>query len=506
MNSKKRCAPSLKLSKAQTPMLLRQKHWEKARDVAFELERELLEAEAEARAMEEKQKLKENQLSQLEDQVALMEAQIDSVFAGRREQQEELKARLNELFKRRKRRPKRPQEQMTEEEVFLEKLEDKLDEIAAAQEQEFSSLEEHDADKVKQLEELREKVDTAESDKMAAQDQQFEEEARREIEDIDSWLQDECANELADFNKKVEGKAEEVPGIKAEHESRLSALRAKHAQKRKDALAKIDARRKKRMQDVEFEEAKKNEERDLALAAAKKVALMKEQELAEIEAKAKGARRKKSIRLKLRLMRRVLRGTAKTMRSLPKEELFSRSAARRARLLWKLRPRKKRKNFGRSRRAKRQRRMLRSLKQNREKMQLNARPKRRYEEDIKKKMEKIREDAENKRIALEVKLREEKNKRAKLQERLRRKRANAQKKKDDLKAAKRKEAEEVEARLRAEEDKMRERQAEEIKEIENARIEVLLDDKHAESLAAGVNAWRKRRIWNAMSSTSRQRK
>merc|ERR1711871_1548711 len=48
------------------------------------------------------------------------------------------------------------------------------------------------------------------------------------------------------------------------------------------------------------------------------------------------------------------------------------------------------------------------------------------------------------------------------------------------------------AKAKAEDEALKKKQEEEIKEIEDARIEVLLDDSHSKALAQGVTEWRKK--------------
>ncbi|GBG24702.1 Protein O-linked-mannose beta-1,2-N-acetylglucosaminyltransferase 1 [Hondaea fermentalgiana] len=494
----------------------------------FSIEQEVVMAKLEAEERDQLVQLKARQNDEVNAAIAELQRQAEEVFAGHRNQQDEIKARLQERKLRRGTTVRRRRRigagtsgqeeagegvdleedqgdeslapELTEEqEQAMKELEEKLAELQSKQDREkeefVKDLEARKEAEIQSLrEQIRERVQQELSEEAAFENQiaqeleQFQEETKMLVAEIQlppaaGAEGDEMSEEEA---KRLREQYEvSMSALKEKRNAELAALREKLEKKRKgrlDATQKAEeAREEERVRELQTAEENKlkAQEKEIDFAA-------KQQEEAAVHGTDSNAGDEDAKAAVEKLRESFEQASSELARKQEKQRNDRREALER-----RLESRKRAIE-------QRNKKKLEAAAKKEDKVFVQAlKPAAPPEEDpevIAARLEQIKKDAVAKKAALDTKIRNEKNaQRDRMRDRLAKKRLQAEEKKKKMLVEKAKEEELMNQKLKEEEAALRERQAIELQEIEEATAEAFLDETQTESLAAGVTAWRKRR-------------
>lgn len=495
----------------------------------FEAEQEVLMAQLEAEKQEKLVELKARQNDDINAAIAELQRQAEEVCAGHRKQQDEIKARLQERTLRRGRSVRRRKRNdgganddgtsqdgkevnedendeeeslLTEEqEIAVRELEEKIMELQAKQEAEIMQFEEEiESTKQDKLQKLRQEVhhrverelqEDVEFDRMMAEElSKFQEETKALVAEIEiPSMAGPSGGEEGDTNEIDEDEAKRLreqyeasmARLQEKRNAEMAALREKLDRKRKERIQKSHDEEKEREEKrlKQLEEAEKNklkaQEKELQLAEQRKAEANLPEDFEDAEAEDHRAAVQK-------LRENFEQATSELARKQKEQRDHRREALER-----KLEARRKATE-------ERNQKKLEAAAKKEDKVFVQAlkvpEPVEEDSEKVAARLEQLKKDALANKAVLDQKNQDDKKR---LRERLLKKRQQAEEKKKKMLEQKAKEETLMHQKLKEEEAALRERQAIELQEIEEANVEAFLDETQAESLAAGVLAWRKRR-------------
>jgi len=458
----------------------------KAEEEQLRIEEELLYAQVQAEKRGNLTDLKQRQEEDLSKAIKDLRRQAEDVLAEHQQHQDEIKARLME---RNLRRPaeirRRKTEAQTREEKIMLDLEEKASEL---QERQHAEIEEFEAVTDTELEQrliaVREEVRNR-IEKEFEEDEEFERSLSSELD----TFQEETREQIAGLEApKItdDMSADEAERLKKDYKTSLDKLMQRRKEAHEALKSKLEAKRQNRLLESQKEDMAKEGERltllEEANARAEKARLREEElEVQRNLDKTTNQKEVEELRAKFEQARDELQRKQETQRDERRAAIEKRLDARK-----------------RAMEAKKQQKLREAEQKEKEAFKLAAAAVApdsiRDDAEVASHLEKIKKDAIEKKKLLEDRIRGEKSaQREKLKERLQKKRKQAEERKQQMLEQKKREEDEMNRKLLEEERMLKEKQALELEEIEQARIEVFLDETQEQSLAAGVNAWRKQR-------------